>query len=306
MHPWLTIATIAPAVTAGPSADWWTGALATAIAVAAARALARVRGTTLAAPAAWAVVAALFLAGVEFVLVWRGGQTSGLAATTARYASAVVTLCPLMAVLGAKRPQDRGWQWIVLSLWIVLLVPAGQAWAARGNAPMDLAPLWRLLLIGLASLSMTTYLPTRFFFAAFLTAIGQTLLLSEFVFERPSATDRDIGICVIFLAAVVASWQAAAETSTDQATLGQFSTRWLAFRNGWGAFWALRIMNRINETAQLSNWPVRLEWSGFCSTSDGDAPEIDERIAAHIDQTMDSLLRRFECTNKSTSPSDPN
>src|SRR5688572_13251151 len=40
-----------------------------------------------------------------------------------RYLAAVATLCPSVAVLGAKRPQDRGWQFIVASLWLVAALP---------------------------------------------------------------------------------------------------------------------------------------------------------------------------------------
>jgi hypothetical protein len=71
--------------------------------------------------------------------------------------------------------------------------------------------------------------------------------------------------------------------------------RWLAFRNGWGAFWALRVMHRINETAEASQWPVRLTWGGFASADEHrDATTLDDRVTTQIEQTMDSLLWRFE------------
>ena len=73
--------------------------------------------------------------------------------------------------------------------------------------------------------------------------------------------------------------------------------RWLNFRNNWGAFWALRILNRINETAKLSHWPIQLTWSGFVPTEPADLTAIatlDDPTRAHITQTLDTLLRRFE------------
>jgi hypothetical protein len=53
-------------------------------------------------------------------------------------------------------------------------------------------------------------------------------------------------------------------------------------------------MGRVNESAELSGWAVRLTWRGFTPTDGTAPPEIDERIAVQIAQAMDSLLRRFE------------
>jgi hypothetical protein len=75
--------------------------------------------------------------------------------------------------------------------------------------------------------------------------------------------------------------------------------RWIRFRDGWGAFWGLRILQRVNQTAALSGWPVRLEWvRGFVPASGQSAEEVASATVKppvdHIEQTLDSLLRRFE------------
>ncbi len=41
-----------------------------------------------------------------------------------RYLVAITTFLPGMAVLGAKRPQHWGWQFIVATLWVTLAWPA--------------------------------------------------------------------------------------------------------------------------------------------------------------------------------------
>jgi hypothetical protein len=56
----------------------------------------------------------------------------------------------------------------------------------------------------------------------------------------------------------------------------------------------LRILQRINETAELSGWPVRLSWRGFARIDGDAAADVDPPTTLHIQQTMDSLLRRFE------------
>jgi hypothetical protein len=76
------------------------------------------------------------------------------------------------------------------------------------------------------------------------------------------------------------------------------TNRWLAFRNAWGAFWALRVLQRVNQTAELSDWPIRLQWSGFVRVNE--APDaasnisLDAPTTAALNQSLDALLRRFE------------
>jgi hypothetical protein len=270
--------------------------LAVALALLAANAWRRLRGSTLAAPAAWAVAAAASVAAVELALAWNAEPAATLGASLARYAAAVGVCCPLTAVLGAKRPQDRGWQWIVLSLWIVLLVPAGQAWAGHTSNQLVLPYPWRALLAALVMLGPLNYLPTRWAGAAVLATIGQLLLLKPWLFGdgEPSATSA-WALAALLLAALLATLtRRRSANAAPSPPLEEFTYRWLNFRNNWGAFWALRILNRINETAVLSNWPVRLHWNGFAPLDAAAPTELDERIAAHITQTLDSLLRRFE------------
>jgi hypothetical protein len=199
--------------------------------------------------------------------------------------------CPIMAVLGAKRPQDRGWQWVVASLWLVLLVPAGQAWVARGGGSLELSVVWRGLLVGLACLTLLNYGPTAWGVNAALVTCGQFMLVSAY-FKNATpeevCTSRFLAVGLFSLAAGFRPWRL--RKAASEAT-----QRWLAFRDGWGAFWGLRVMNRINESAEAGHWPVRLAWGGFVPADDqASAATLDEHVAAQIEQTMDSLLWRFE------------
>ncbi|MES1213155.1 MAG: hypothetical protein ABUL64_01075, partial [Singulisphaera sp.] len=82
-----------------------------------------VRGTTLVAPWCWAIVAVALVAAVDGAALLSGSGMTPAWLSAARYLAAIATFCPLMAVLGAKRPQDRAWQLIVLALWFVLALP---------------------------------------------------------------------------------------------------------------------------------------------------------------------------------------
>jgi hypothetical protein len=298
--------TIGAAVLAAAGA-WIAAGLALGIAGASALGFRGLRGTTLSAPALWAIAAAFGVAVVEASLAWREQAVDPMSASLWRYAAAAGTFCPLMGVLGAKRPQDRGWQWVVLSLWVILLVPAMQAVAARSGHRLELYGAWRLLLAALIAMGLLNYLPTRIALAAMLFAIGQSLLLGPYLVSINASEHgwRIVGLALILAAAAAAVVIARRRIGVravggESPSIARSNARWFAFRDGWGALWGLRVMQRVNQTAELSGWPVRLEWW------DGFAPVIDEpldpQIAAHIQQTLDSLLRRFERLDAAESP----
>jgi hypothetical protein len=290
------------AVVTAAARSWLTAGLAAVIATVGFIAFRRLRGTTLAAPAAWMVVASIFLATVEVVLALQGDEAELFTASLWRYAAAVGSACPLMAVLGAKRPQDRGWPWIVLSLWVVLLVPAAQAVAGRSAQQLELFTAWRLLLGALIAMSVLNYLPTRHAASALLFATGQSLILWPYLSGRDgSPTLRFMGLGAIAATALLALYRVsrfAHEAEPPTWPLATQNRRWRAFRDGWGAFWGLRVLQRVNQTAELSRWPVRLEWWNGLVVSDGDAAEgvmaVDRQTIEQIEQAFDSLLRRFE------------
>jgi hypothetical protein len=304
---WIQVVTIGAAIpTDGGS--WIAAGIALAIAGDAAVGFCRLRGTTLSAPAAWAIAAALGVATVEVGLAWRGSAVDPMAASLWRYAAAAGTFCPLMGVLGAKRPQDRGWQWVVLSLWVILLVPVMQAVAARSGHRLELYGAWRLLLTALIAMGLLNYLPTRYALAAVLFAIGQALLLGPYLFTITASGDawRIAGLALLLIAATTAlvismPRFAAPSDGGESSPIARFKSRWFAFRDGWGAFWGLRVMQRVNQSAELSGWPVRLEWrDGFAPIAEGET--IDAQSTAQIQQTLDSLLRRFERLDAAESP----
>lgn len=275
---------------------WCTVALALLLAAGGFATLRRVRGTTLTAPALWWIAAALAIAAVEAMLAYNSVAPNTLAASLWRYTAAVGTFCPLTAVLGAKRPQDRGWQWVVASLWLVLLVPVAQAIASPGGTQLELFGAWRWLLWGFTAMGLLNYLPTRFALSALLMAAGQIVLLSGATGNAgdwPATTRVAIGVGLM-----LAAWACGAATSKwfrpPNSALSQ-TNRWLAFRDAWGAFWAIRVLQRVNQTAELVGWPVRLQWSGLVSTEEATpTTTLAPPIEAALNQSLDTLLRRFE------------
>ena len=94
-------------------------------------------------------------------------------------AAAMTTVCPAMAMLGAKRPQHVAWQWIVLSLWVVLSLPAAEWLLFAAPPTIHAARRWFLLVLLVPG--VVNYLPTRHWPAALLFAAGQMVLLAAYL-----------------------------------------------------------------------------------------------------------------------------
>lgn len=238
-------------------------------------------GTTLLGPWAWAVGAVVFWISSE--LWFFQSETSKDAWL---YLVLAGSLCPMMSLMGAKRPQNRGWQWIVLSLWIVLAIPVGQHFLFTPSQPFALFAAWPIFLLVLIGLELLNYLPTRHALSAVLFVVAQSILLSNLLgwFEMSLAT---FIASWLTLATIVAAWILSSHSPDTNLQLP--SARWLHFRNAFGAFWALRVLQRVNQTAEIQNWPVRLEWSGFRELPGQSDPLPKEAI----DLCLDTLLRRF-------------
>jgi hypothetical protein len=69
---------------------------------------------------------------------------------------------------------------------------------------------------------------------------------------------------------------------------------WLAFRDSFGALWAIRIAEQINQVAEKQQWSFRLRWAGFREIATGKAlaqsPFEQEPMLA---QVVENLFRRF-------------
>lgn len=255
----------------------------------------RLRGTTLLAPWAWALTSLTAIAGAEIGICW-GGAGPGPAAQL-RFMAAATTFCPLMAVLGAKRPQDRAWQWVVASLWLIVAWPALESLLARPEQPLRLHPArqWFQLLLWL--IGVFNGLPTRRWWAAACGLAGQFCLLADhwpLVAERaveflPAGPQRAV-FALALLAISLTGW--AWNRPRGSRPAAGWDRVWLDFRDEFGAVWALRVLERFNTAAITCGWNLRLHWSGFGphDLTAGSA-QLDDHEPAR--QAFLQLLRRF-------------
>ncbi len=244
-----------------------------------------ISGTTLVGPWIWASASFASLVAVELGIAFVGEPVPDWAPGL-RYAAAMSTFCPIVALLGAKRPQDRGWQWIVLTLWAILCQPAGEWILFGGVAEIHAARFWFLAILMLVG--ATNGLGTRVWLASLLYGGAQIILLVPYL---ASETPFDGGeAAVLGIIGIVTSWAlVAADVLPGRTAKLPLDRVWLDFRDAFGVVWALRILERMNASANRYDWPVSLTWQGFCPR---ESATFEESPAA-VEESFRTLLRRF-------------
>lgn len=232
------------------------------------------RLTSLVAANRWETLSLVAIGAVEWCVATGWVDGAGAWAGPLRWCAASTAFCGWMARLGARRPHGAGWQFVVATLWGVLALPAaevlflqrGQSFeihAARGGF------LWVLILGGIVNTA-----PTRWRGSGILAAVGQGVLFASHLpglrweFSDARAEQQAILIAAGLLTASRA-WRAC--LAVRQAPRAGLDGAWLDFRDEFGAWWALRVLEQINAVAVIAKWPVRLEWSGFRNEESTDA-----------------------------------
>jgi hypothetical protein len=259
----------------------------------------RLGGTTLVPPALWALGAVVAVGCVEVLAA--AGLIDADPASPMRYAAAVTTLCPMIAVLGAKRPQDRAWKWVVVALLATLWLPAANAWIVSPGEPVHLSLAWRFFIVVLWLLGPLNYLPTGNWLPALVAAAGQGVLLAPFL----GPSNWNVGRATVpvavaaFLAATGLVWICTSRPAVRQLSEGsglhELNVMWRRFRDAFGAFWAVRVMQRVNQGVASIDPPVALKWHGWEGLP-GDNDDLNWPTDAIVRQAavvMRTTLRRF-------------
>jgi hypothetical protein len=200
-----------------------------------------------------------------------------------------------MALLGAKRPQHRAWQFVVLSLWVILARPAAQSLLFQSDGRLNVHPLEQALVLSLVAMEAANYLATPRWLCGLLVAAGQLTLLAG-PLGLPDAGDwaAPAGLSLVVTAGVLATWR----TVGWQFGVGDVSPAqrsWLTFRNAYGLFWAARVWLRINAAATAENRRETLGWNGRFGTR-GAGREVADTAAAW--RSLRGHLRLFLAENQ--------
>ncbi len=253
------------------------------------------RRSTLAFAWSWACAALVAMASVE----WASGSLveSSTPAWTpaARFAAGALSFCPFMSVLGSKRPHEQAWQWIVLSLWGILVLPAAEWLVLRRGVSLEIHGVRAWFLLVLIVVQATHALGTRAWFAGLSLAAAQTIFfaawlpgfggpLERWLLATCGEPTRHVAVwtCVgVSFAALRWSWRTRASRSPRDRV-------WLDFRDRFGTLWSLRVMERVQAAAHTERTPWRLHWNGFSASTDS-----PPGFPVSLDHALWNLLRRF-------------
>ena len=245
-------------------------------------------GTTLLAPWAWSVVSLLTVGTAELLIGLDGSLSPNGWSAPLRFIAATSTFCPIVALLGAKRPQNSAWQFIVLSLWVILGLPGFEGLLFGEVYEIHPARCWFLaILVGIGLLNgiATRYWPSSVLFGA-----GQLALIAPYfpptppLFSAAAAPLWGLGF-------LTASWGLLAlDLPRPKRSETPWDRAWLDFRDAYGAVWSLRIAERINATAVACQSPVVLGWRGFRGR---DASSVIAELPQPAADTLRALLPRF-------------
>ena len=249
--------------------------------------------STLLTAARWAIAAAMcWLAAA--LISWGPWSLPSEFTDQFWYWTAVVSLCPPMAVLGARRPTVRVWSWFILiPLIAVLGWPAMTLWAGL--------PVWRPIqieapvLIGfflVLVMGCGNFLGTRFTTSALFFVLAITLLLLPFATLSASWTwvqfNREGAVAMLAAAIWLASYQSARPTSAPT----RFDALWWDFRDAFGIVWSMRVQEQLLDAARREHWCVSLGTEGFLWDAKA-TPEQRQQTEQQLEHALRWSLRRF-------------
>lgn len=206
------------------------------------------RSTTLFHALTWACCAWLgWLAVILQTLLW------GTPGNVTVYLALSLTGCAGVGVLGARRPGVGAWNFVLVGLLAVLLLPVAQGLGELRLVPAQVGFLALLLVV-----VVLNHLPTRFGVSALLLGAGSAVQLCHLA--GYSWARGQIGISLVVIAAVpVAAW---AGLLMHRDEIEPLRKEWLRFRDRFGCLWAVRIREQFHRAAANAGKEVRLNWGG--------------------------------------------
>jgi hypothetical protein len=235
-----------------------------------AKALRSNRTTTLGQPLLWALAAWSAWIGVAWLrALWPGAEER-----LAVYGALCLTGCAGIAVLGARRPGARAWNFVVVGLLAVLMLPV-----LNGMGELRLEPAQEIFLAVTLLVPILNYLPTRLGPSAVLTAAGCGWEMMRLLgWDFPGW-----GLLLLALAPWTA-WAALAVSNPPT----ELDRLWLAYRDRFGFVWGQRMREQFNRAAHHAGWPVTLRWSGLHRTAADPSPDPTALVAM-----LRAVLKRF-------------
>jgi hypothetical protein len=202
-----------------------------------------------------------------------------------RYCALCLTGCAGVAVLGARRPHELAWNFVVLGLFAVMVWPLVES-LFIGRDVAD--PLRIFFMAATIAIGILNYLPTRLAPVALLVA-GACAAEMVLVFAPAWWPNEAAPMITTFLFAAI-PWLAWSCLRKHAAKLSPVDRLWLDFRDAWGLLWGQRVREQFNRAAENAGYPVTLTWSGLRGLGNADEAALVEILTA--------ILQRFVATKE--------
>jgi hypothetical protein len=251
-----------------------------------------VGGTTLVHSWFWMMLALTVWVAVQILALDAVGLSAGWQSRIGYFASTLL-FAPFVSVLGAKRPGSRVWDWfIVLPMIVVLNWPVIAA--SVSDLPEHTLDLEGPALMGalvVLVMILGNYFGTMFTPLALL--LGGSLLcgLTEYSGILPRLGDGHfVPRMIVSAGLLIALLLAPVMYQRQLPHRSGYQRVWLDFRDWFGVLWTKRVMDRLNQTAEAKQWPVRFGLDGIAWQEES---ALDSQHDAEIEHTLRWLFRRF-------------
>ncbi len=246
-----------------------------------ARALWANRATSLLHALVWASIAWLGW-GAAILL----DDAAGLGMAPGRYCALCLTGCAGVAVLGARRPQVLAWNFVVLGLFAVMVLPLVESWLIRTHS-LDWIRIF--FMIGTIAVGIVNYLPTRLVLVTLLLAF---VCIGEMIRLHAPELLSPFTVTVFDWLLVLIPWLAWFCYRSGASHHSEFDRLWLDFRDRWGLVWGQRVREQFNHAAENAGWPVKLAWRGLRQEVNSSA---DQEMLVEL---LRATLQRFIAPNQ--------
>jgi hypothetical protein len=199
-----------------------------------------------------------------------------------------LTGCAGVAVFGARRPGVQAWNFVVLGLLAVQLVPEGISSARLG-------PFRALFMAATLAVGILNYVPTRFASSAGLVALAVIVEAKWLTSASADAEDWPWHASAMAFLLAAALWLAWFRTRNPRVVPSEIDRHWLDFRDRFGLVWGQRTREQFNRAAAHAGWPVTLYWRGLRIKRRSPPPNAAMQRA--IVETLLALLKRFRASD---------
>lgn len=253
------------------------------------------RDSTLVIPWLWAVAAFGLITSSVLYAAFLLDDRLATAYMATHYLAACGTLCPFVALIGAKRPQHAAWSFVIIALWCVFALPAAEVLLLQPGQLLEVNSFRSWFLLALLLAELCSFLFTRYALSCLLLVVGQVIWLADWLpwgrWIPMGAFDWELmGLLCAGTAIVTAQVVSLRQTRAAN----EFDRLWFDFRDAFGLFWSLRLIERVNDTAQQAGWDFDLGWSGFRTKSKFEPlSKLPPETETALRNCLQGLLRRF-------------